>query len=278
VYLHGFYVQPDRLFLFNSDPTRARQQVLNSGKDVVLIAPFLGYMDKNKAGAWVGAYDWKDLGAAGWGERYLNQVLLLLARTRKPGATTPLGVKNLVIAAHSGGGKSMRNLVDTLGAYRPLLRECWGLDCLYHTKNKDDMRDDDSVFWLQKLLDDNDFILRVYFGPSTIDQSVKLFLMGRGLATSEGKSAFLPAVDRNLRVVIGAEKTVSATGAVVNNAIRAAYDDAEWERMLALAPRSSTFVGKVASVVEQNHKFQFGAHYIIARLGFLFALGETAAF
>ena len=42
IWLHGFYVR-DHEFLFRNDPARLREQVRDSGKDVVLIAPFLGY-------------------------------------------------------------------------------------------------------------------------------------------------------------------------------------------------------------------------------------------
>ena len=42
LWLHGFYVK-DHKFLFRGDPARIREQVRDSGKDVVLIAPFLGF-------------------------------------------------------------------------------------------------------------------------------------------------------------------------------------------------------------------------------------------
>ena len=42
IWLHGFYVRNHK-FLFRNDPARLREQVRNSNKDVVLIAPFLGF-------------------------------------------------------------------------------------------------------------------------------------------------------------------------------------------------------------------------------------------
>ena len=42
LWLHGFYVR-DHEYLFRNDPARLREQVRDSGRDVVLIAPFLGY-------------------------------------------------------------------------------------------------------------------------------------------------------------------------------------------------------------------------------------------
>jgi hypothetical protein len=39
IWLHGFYVK-DHEFLFHNDPARLREQVRDSGKDVVLVAPF----------------------------------------------------------------------------------------------------------------------------------------------------------------------------------------------------------------------------------------------
>ena len=42
IWLHGFYVRNHK-FLFRGDPARLREQVRDSNKDVVLIAPFLGF-------------------------------------------------------------------------------------------------------------------------------------------------------------------------------------------------------------------------------------------
>ena len=40
IWLHGYYVK-DIKYLLQSDETRVRQQIIDSNKDVVLIAPFL---------------------------------------------------------------------------------------------------------------------------------------------------------------------------------------------------------------------------------------------
>ena len=92
-----------------------REQVLGSGKDVVLIAPFLGYNYWNKDKKIIeGDYSVTALRGAKWGERYLDEVLAALSSPGRP----VRDVKNLVIACHSGGGAGMRDLVGTLGKYQ----------------------------------------------------------------------------------------------------------------------------------------------------------------
>src|SRR5262245_4611070 len=74
LWLHGFYVH-NLHYLFDGDRAQIRDQVRDCGKDVALIAPFLGYMDQDKNGNWVGKYEYMNLAAANWGERYLNEML-----------------------------------------------------------------------------------------------------------------------------------------------------------------------------------------------------------
>ncbi|MGY0575461.1 hypothetical protein ACTGJ9_034125 [Bradyrhizobium sp. RDM12] len=78
LWLHGFYVR-DHEYLFRNDPARLREQVRDSGRDVVLIAPFLGY-EYAVAGSFAGNYNVKDLASAKWGERYLDEILGALAK------------------------------------------------------------------------------------------------------------------------------------------------------------------------------------------------------
>ncbi len=72
IWLHGFYVK-NHEFLFHSDPARLREQVRDSGKDVVLIAPFLGY-EYAVGDTFAGNYSVSDLATANWGERYLEEI------------------------------------------------------------------------------------------------------------------------------------------------------------------------------------------------------------
>jgi hypothetical protein len=184
LWLHGWYVKNHK-HLFHSDEARVRQQVLSSSKDVVLIAPFLGQkFEKDDDGD----YDVSDLKTAKWGEQYLNEVLKALARFLNPSSPHDLDIKNLAIACHSGGGAGMRNLVGTLGKYQPKLKECWGFDCLYG----ESPIPDDATFWYQWMLGKDARPLHIVYGPSTLPQSVKLDLMGRGKATPKGNKADPP--------------------------------------------------------------------------------------
>jgi len=74
LWLHGFYVR-DHKFLFRNDRARIRDQVRRCGKDVVLIAPFLGFEYPVDDTHFAGNYSVKDLATPKWGERYLNEVL-----------------------------------------------------------------------------------------------------------------------------------------------------------------------------------------------------------
>lgn len=185
IWLHGFYVR-DHEFLFHNDPARLREQVRDSGKDVVLIAPFLGY-EYAVGHSFAGNYNVKDLAAPKWGERYLEEILGALAKFLGASSNSipQLQVGKLVIACHSGGGNAMRNLVGSLGKYQSNLTACWGFDCLYGAG----AQPDDATFWYKWLSGQNGCALEIVYGPSTLPQSVKLDLIGRGLATIDGDRA-----------------------------------------------------------------------------------------
>ena len=68
LYLHGYFVTSIQQ-LFNSDPGWIRKAVLNSGKNVALVAPYLG---RGEEGG--GTYSVRDL-TGNWGELYINDVL-----------------------------------------------------------------------------------------------------------------------------------------------------------------------------------------------------------
>src|SRR4051795_9039073 len=104
IWLHGFDVR-DHEFLFRSDPARLREQVRDSGRDVVLVAPFLGY-EYAVGDSFAGNYSVKDLAAPKWGERYLDEILAAMSDFLVPGLRSrpQLQIGKLVIACHSGGG------------------------------------------------------------------------------------------------------------------------------------------------------------------------------
>ncbi len=175
IWLHGFYVRNHK-FLFRSDPARLREQVRESNKDVVLIAPFLGF-EYAAGDSFAGNYSVKDLATPNWGERYLDEVFAAISSFQFPDLQPPprLQISKLVIACHSGGGAGMRNLVGSLGKYQSSLKACWGFDCLYGASAKPD----DATFWYQRLSGPDAKTLEIVYGPSTLPQSVKLDLMAR---------------------------------------------------------------------------------------------------
>ena len=185
IYLHGFYVGSIQ-DLFNNDRVKPREQVLASGKNVVLVAPYLGDGEQPDGGT----YSTKDL-TGNWGELYINDVLNALVPPKLPepdlmhpqvGFIPQLRVNKLVIACHSAGGSAMRKLVNTLGRYKHNLVECWGFDCLYGV----DRKPDDASFWYDWATSKDGRELWISYGISTVYESVKLYLMKKGLATSEG--------------------------------------------------------------------------------------------
>lgn len=160
LWLHGFFVQDvENLFRPRKDrDPRIRQSVHASGADVVLIAPHLGWVHDDYSNQ-------KNFGAGALGrgtgcEDYLLGVLAGLGRYLKArfGNQGPHGkvdvdrdmranpnwlrdgvpphrldITRLYLACHSGGGYgAMIPLVKALGRFQaPVLKECWGFDCLY---------------------------------------------------------------------------------------------------------------------------------------------------
>ena len=125
-FLHGWYVG-SREALIESDNTRLCEQVINSAKDVILVAPWLGY--KWGRGDDYGALQTGTFANKLYGQLFLKAILDALPAAA--GTPASLDIKNLVVACHSGGGVAMRNVAETLGALDGKLRECVGLDCLY---------------------------------------------------------------------------------------------------------------------------------------------------
>jgi hypothetical protein len=279
LWLHGFYVK-DHKFLFRSDPARIREQVRDSGRDVVLIAPFLGF-EYAVGDSVAGDYDIKDLATPRWGERYLDQIVAAISQFQTPNVKPPslLQIGKLVIACHSGGGNGMRNLVGSLGKYQSSLTACWGFDCLYGAS----ANPDDATFWYQWLSGPNASALDIIYGPSTLPQSVKLHLMGLGLATAEGNRAepSRPAVN-NLNVSIGHYDVFPAFGQMVKvDDLDPTYVD---DFMIPAEPSGAAlkhkgkqhgeFLQRAIKNVRDAFPFPKGIHYMIARGGFLSRLNR----
>ncbi|MET0896790.1 MAG: extensin family protein [Mycobacterium sp.] len=98
-----------------------REQVNDSGKNVILVAPTLGPSSQPGKLTRPGGFDW-----------YVDQVIGALAQRgpyRHSGGPPQVG--NIVLAAHSAGGKVMRPVANRQHKYSSKIRECWGFDCLY---------------------------------------------------------------------------------------------------------------------------------------------------
>lgn len=279
IWLHGFYVRNHK-FLFRNDPARLREQVRDSNKDVVLIAPFLGF-EYAAGDSFAGNYSVKDLATPKWGERYLDEVFAAICRFQFPDLQPPpqLQISKLVIACHSGGGTGMRNLVGSLGKYQSSLKACWGFDCLYGAS----ANPDDATFWYQWLSGPDVKALEIVYGPSTLPQSVKLDLMARGLATPEGNKAEPSrSALKNLNVRIGHYDAFPAFGQMVkvNDLDPSFVDSFMIPPTMDGAPLKhkptphGEFLQNAIKNVRQAFPFPKDIHYMIARGGFLDRLGK----
>jgi Putative esterase len=264
VWLHGFFVKNNR-FLFKDDGVNVRQRVLNSNRNVVLIAPFMGYEYFDQNDKAVGDFSTSALGQGKWGQQYLTEVLKGLANHIDAKSPPQLEIKNLILACHSGGGTAMRGLVGTLGTFRGALRECWGFDCLYGG--------DDANFWSKHATSPDGCPVYVYFGDSTIPQSVKLYLMAKGMADTKGNAIVPPTPARNeVHVGIGHYDAFPMAGQMVDVG---AKTDAFGDGLITQAPGPKTpvrgkepdgaYVARAVANFKKNFAFVPGIHYTIAR-------------
>jgi hypothetical protein len=267
LYLHGHLVSSPQQ-LFETDGVAVRKQVLASGKNVVLVAPWLGRGPGQAFANGVSSI------TGGWGELYINDVLNALVPPSPPKkrdlfdtALVPgVRLRHLVIACHSGGGQAMRNLVGTLGRYRSNLKACWGFDCLYG------INDQDANFWYEWSRSKDGRPLYISFGNSTIHESIKLYLMKEGIATNRGARSNIdgPAVD-SIDVEIGID-----TGKYIDDVM--GLD----KLLMSTTPKprqpqsqSSDFLDRVVENVRRNAGWPatnaalWEMHYEIARKGLL---------
>jgi len=115
IYLHGDRMPPVEKW-FTSDPRFPfREKVEASGKSLVLVAPSLTW--SSRAGKLETDPDW-----------YIDRVLEEIG---KADGGDPAKIAKLVIAAHSGGGIRMYQMMSGMTRYKSNLVECWGFDCLY---------------------------------------------------------------------------------------------------------------------------------------------------
>jgi hypothetical protein len=109
-----------------------REDINDSGKNVILVAPTLG--PRSGAGKLI---------KSGEFNTFLDQVLAAL-NAYNPLNKIPFinrftkieSIGNIILACHSGGGKPMRaiaTLKPSTDSYVTHIRECWGFDCLYNT-------------------------------------------------------------------------------------------------------------------------------------------------
>ncbi len=261
LWLHGHFVKNDK-HLFQSDPSKVREQVRDSGKDVVLIAPFLGWRridpDDPEGKKRIGPFSVAGLGGSAGLEKYFDEVLASMSAALSTAtARRRFGIKTLVIACHSGGGSFMRELYGSLGSYRSRLKECWGFDCLYGA--------DDAVFWHEKMLKGEAVPLYIFYGPSTLQQSVTLDLLGRGMIDKKGAEASPRAHPpmSKLHVSIGQ----SLAPARIDDLMFPPVGTGPQRNRQP--PAKASFVERAIFNLRLRVVFDKGIHYAIAREGFL---------
>jgi hypothetical protein len=274
LYFHGWYVSSKEA-LIDTDKARLCETVMNSGKDVVLVAPWLGHKSSEDDGK---VLQTARFGEAGYGHRFIRAILDALAAAISGGAAGkrirgvdaisgagpivgPFGIKNFVVACHSGGGVAMRNVVQTLGPFEHNLRECVGLDCLYDSGNSEKHRDEDAKFWFERAKKPGTPPAYFIFGPSTVPQSIKLYLMAKGRIDAFGNQSNPagPALG-NLTVWPGHISQVSYGGAVTNVT---SYIDRVVDDLIARGPSSTaptasgSFVKQAVKNFEDGYMFPY---------------------
>ena len=107
-----------------------REEINKSGKNVLLVVPTLGpFAQAGKLSDKDGIRD------------FLDRVLDGLWRHGPHAALKQRPtIRHLILAAHSGGGVSLRRLAQVVGddpGLKDKLKECWGFDSIYGVKSKD---------------------------------------------------------------------------------------------------------------------------------------------
>jgi hypothetical protein len=103
-----------------------REEVNDSGKNIILVAPTLG--ERSEAGSLV---------KPGGLDNFLNQVMAAL-RTYGPykNAKHPPTLGHIILACHSGGGSPMLKIASSGNRAVANVQEYWGFDSMYGGKNE----------------------------------------------------------------------------------------------------------------------------------------------
>ena len=106
---------------------RIREEVNAAGKNILLIAPWLGALpnaEENK----------NNIGINGGLDSYLQKVLDAVNEyvVKRRFKTSPIQFNNIILSAHSAGGVLMRKIaIANNPVYGSKVIECWGFDSLY---------------------------------------------------------------------------------------------------------------------------------------------------
>jgi hypothetical protein len=107
-----------------------RDWMNSSNKNAVLVVPRLGATDKN----------YSKLGMEG--DDFLRNLLAYISERVKSDPfswTGSMAIRNIILAAHSGGGTTMVRLAQTVTLGK--VRECWGLDSFYYLEVSKSLKD-----------------------------------------------------------------------------------------------------------------------------------------
>lgn len=141
-----------------------------------------------------------------------------------------------------------------------------GFDCLYGNN----IDPDDATFWAKRTLGEvsgqRACPLWIFYGPSTIRQSVKLDLIARGKATQDGEKVDPPGRKiYGLNVSCGTDKSVNVDDLMSR---------VPPARMLPKHYKDFNFVQKMAANLAANAVFPDDVHYFIAKTFFLSRLKD----
>ena len=138
---------------------RLREEVNAGGKNVILVAPSLGKSpnaQKNKLSGGNGGLD-----------SYMEKVLLAANEyiIKRRFNATPIIIRNIILAAHSAGGRQMRMIAMFNNPVNgPKITECWGFDSLYETPD----------LWIKWASANKFKKLMIYYQGSTKDHAMAL--------------------------------------------------------------------------------------------------------
>ncbi len=127
-----------------------REEINKSNKNVILVVPTLGPF------AEAGNLTSKE-GVRAFLEQIVDGLWKHGPFAGQPNKPT---IRNLILAAHSGGGVPLRKLAQILGedeTYKNRLKECWGFDSIYGA------RDRDADFWSQWAQAHRDARVKMYY-------------------------------------------------------------------------------------------------------------------